>query len=238
MERTKIISFLTGLKRFVIKALIVSALTSIFSFIYFKMVLSVLLKAAKIKVYYFTFPEVFFSSVELAIYAGIFFSMPATIFLLWYEFRHNIRMTQVQGILFALFSIVLFYVGSLFCYSIVLKSGIGFLLSYEGGALKAMISVERFVRFCAAMMFAFGITFEVPVILLILSRLGLVKARMLTGTRRYAILLITIASALITPTPDVYNMMLLAVPTYFLYEVGILLIKMNERGRRKAEQEG
>jgi sec-independent protein translocase protein TatC len=238
MERAKIISFLTGLKRFIIKALIIAAVAAIGCFVSYKVLLNLLLKAAGIKVYYFSLPEVFFSSVELAMYGGVFFAMPVIIFLVWHEFRDNIEMKAVHGYLFTLFAIALFYVGSMFCYFIVLKSGIGFLVGYEGGVLKAMISVERFVRFCAAMMFAFGITFEVPVILLVLNRLGLVKARMLTRTRRYAILAITVASALITPTPDVYNMMLLAVPTYVLYEVGILLMKMNERGKPKAAEEG
>jgi sec-independent protein translocase protein TatC len=92
-----------------------------------------------------------------------------------------------------------------------------------------MISVEKFITFSAAMIFAFGITFEVPIILLGLNKKGLVKSKTLTRTRRYAVLLITIAAAVITPTPDIYNMMLLAVPTYVLYEIGILLMKISER---------
>jgi len=128
--------------------------------------------------------------------------------------------------------VALFYVGSIFCYNIVLRSGIKFLLGYEGNNLKAMISVERFISFSSAMIFAFGITFEMPVALLALNKKGMLKAQTLTKKRRYAILVITIAAAVITPTPDVYNMMLLAVPAYMLYEIGILLMKMNERKDR------
>ncbi len=229
MEREKIIHLLTGLKRFILKALIVVGVSSIACFIWFKPLLRLLLQATAIKVYYFTFPEVFFSSVELALYAGIFFSLPFIIFLIWHEFKAAIGLRPWEGYLFVLFSVVLFYTGSLFCYSVVLQSGIKFLLGYEGNALKAMISVEKFISFSAAMIFAFGITFEVPIILLALNKKGIVKSRALTRTRRYAVLLIVIASAIITPTPDVYNMMLLAVPTYILYEIGILLMKINER---------
>ncbi len=82
------------------------------------------------------------------------------------------------------------------------------------------------------MIFAFGVTFEIPIILLLLSKKGILRSQTLTKTRRFAILFITIASAIITPTPDVYNMMLLAVPTYFLFEVGILLMKINERRQK------
>lgn len=233
MEREKIIHFLTGLKSFTLKALIVVAISSTVCFIYFKDILRLLLKTVGIKVYYFTFPEVFFSSIELAIYAGVFSSLPFIIFLIWHEFKSAMGLKALEGFLFVVFSIMLFYVGSVFCYFVVLQSGIKFLLGYEGNALKAMISVEKFIEFSAAMIFAFGTTFEVPVILLALNKKGLVKSKTLTRTRRYAILLITIASAIITPTPDVYNMMLLAFPTYILYEIGILLMKMSERKNKK-----
>jgi sec-independent protein translocase protein TatC len=96
-----------------------------------------------------------------------------------------------------------------------------------------MISVERYLNFSTAMVFAFGTTFEVPLILLALGKLGIVKARMLVRTRRYALLGIVVASALITPTPDVYNLSLLAVPMYIFYEIGIILVKMVEKQKAK-----
>ncbi|MCX5813211.1 MAG: twin-arginine translocase subunit TatC [Proteobacteria bacterium] len=232
MEREKVVYLLTGLKRFAFKALIVVAVSSVICFIFFRDILRILLLAADIKVYYFAVQEVFFSSIELAIYSGVFLSFPFIVFLLWYEFRSVTGLRPYEGCLFIVSSIALFYVGSIFCYNIVLRSGIKFLLGYEGNSLKAMISVERFISFSSAMVFAFGITFEVPVVLLALNKKGIVKSQTLTKTRRYAILVITIAAAVITPTPDVYNMMLLAVPTYILYEVGILLMKMNERKDR------
>ena len=231
MEREKFLYILTNLKRFSIKGLIVVAFSGMVCFMFSKSILNLLLKTVNIKVYYFAFPEVFFSSVELAIYAGIFFSLPVLIFLMWYEFRGLIRLKISEKWLFAISSIVLFYAGSIFCYSIVLQSGIKFLLGYEGDVLKAMISVEKFIKFSSAMVFAFGLTFEVPVVLIVLNKMGIVKVRTLTKTRRFAILFITIASAIITPTPDVYNMMFLAVPTYILYEISIIIMKIGERKR-------
>ena len=231
MEREKLLHILLNLKRFSIRGLIVVLSSSIVCFIFFKSILNLLLKTVNIKVYYFAFPEVFFSSVELAIYAGVFFSLPLLIFLMWYEFRDVIHLKTSERWIFAIFSIVLFYAGSIFCYSIVLQSGIKFLLGYEGGVIKAMISVEKFIKFSSAMIFAFGLTFEMPVVLILLNKMGIVKAGTLTKTRRFAILFITIASAVITPTPDLYNMMLLAVPAYILYEISIIIIKISEKKR-------
>jgi len=229
MEREKIFSLLTGLRRFIVKSMAVAVLSGIVSFFFSKDLIRLLLKTAGIKVYYLALPEVFLTTIEVAMYAGVFFALPVIIYLAWHEFHGVTGIKPAYGYLFVLFAIILFYGGSLFCYSVVLPSGIKFLVGYEGGAIKAMISVQRFAVFCAAMIFAFGITFEVPIILLVLSKMGLVKSKSLTKTRRFAILFIAIAAAIITPTPDVYNMMLLAVPMYVLYEIGIILMKIVEK---------
>lgn len=229
MERENIIAFLTGLRSVLLKSLGAVVLSGIVSFIFAKHIIQLLLKMADLKVYYLTLPEVFLTTVELAFYGGIFFALPAITYLIWRELKGIINLKPLYGCLFILSAIVLFYGGSLFCYLFVLPSGIKFLIGYEGGAIKAMISVERFVSFCIAMIFAFAVTFEIPMIMLALAKTGVIKSRTLSKTRRYAILFITIAAALITPTPDIYNMMLLAVPMYILYEAGIMLMKMVEK---------
>jgi sec-independent protein translocase protein TatC len=231
MDREKITTIIAGIRRFFWKALIVIGFSGSVTFFFAKDLLYFLLRTVDIRVYYMSLPEALFASIELALYAGIFFGLPFLISLIWHEFRPLFNMKAHQGYLYVLFSILLFYAGGLFCCYIVLPSGIKFLLSFGTGNIKPMISIERFVRFSTAMIFAFGITFEVPVILLALGRLGLVKSQMLTRTRRFAVLFIVIASALITPTPDIYNMMLLAVPAYVLYEIGIVLMKIEERKR-------
>lgn len=230
MERERIALLLRASKKFIYKALIAIAGAGFLSFFYSKNLLSLLLKKADIKIYFLSLPEVFLSSIELSIYAGLFFAIPIVIYLAWYEFHRVTGINAIQGYIYIIAAIVLFYTGSLFCYSIVLPSGIKFLIDYgKGNSIMAMISMQRFVVFCAAMIFAFGLTFEVPIALLLLGKVGLVRSRTLTKTRRFAVLFIVIGAAIITPTPDIYNMALLAVPTYLLYEIGILLMKVNER---------
>ncbi len=233
MDRAAVVSILGGLRRFLVKSLIVVAVAGIGCFAFSKDILRFLLRAASLKVYYLSLPEVLLNAGQFAIFAGIFFALPVVIFLLWHEFRGLTGLKPVQGYMFVLSSILLFYCGSAFCYYLGLPSGIAFLVGYQNETLKAMISVEKFAMFVSAMIFAFGATFEVPIVLLVLGRMGILKSRMLTRTRRYAVLVIVIAAALITPTPDVYNMMILAVPMYLLYEIGILLMKIGERKDEK-----
>lgn len=230
MERESIVLLLRASKKFIYKALIAIVATGFLSFFYSKGLLNLLLKKADIKLYFLSLPEVFLSSIELSIYAGLFFAIPIVIYLAWYEFHRVTGIKAIRGYMYIIASIVLFYTGSLFCYSVVLPSGIKFLIDYgKGNDIMAMISMQRFVVFCAAMIFAFGLTFEVPIVLLMLGKVGLVRSQTLTKTRRFAVLFIVIGAAIITPTPDIYNMALLAIPTYLLYEIGILFMKANER---------
>lgn len=234
MDKRQLVLILTGLKRFIYKAIIVVVVSGSCSFLFAKGILRLLVETANLKVYYLSLPEVLLTSVEVAIYAGIFFALPVLILLLWHEFHGMAGLKRAQGYLFVVFSILLFYVGSVFCFFIVLPSGISFLVGYQNETIKAMISIEKFARFASAMIFAFGLTFEVPIILIILGRMGILKSSVLAKTRRYAVLVIAIASALITPTPDIYNMMLLALPTYVLYEIGIVFMRIDEARARKA----
>ncbi len=233
MDREKIRIALAALRGFLWKGAIVVFLAGGGSFFFSKRLITFLIKTVNIKVYYLSLPEALLASVEVSLYAGIFFAIPVLFFLAWHQFRPLFQVRPLHGYIFVIFAILLFYTGALFCCLIVLPSGVQFLLGYGSAAIMPMISVERFVIFATAMTFAFGITFEVPVILMALGRLGILKVSMLTKTRRFAALFIVIGSALITPTPDVYNMMLLAAPTYVLYEIGIILMRMGEQKRKK-----
>ena len=180
MERQKIIAFLTDVRSVILKSLGAVVIAGIISFIYAKDIIKLLLKTADLQVYYLSLPEVFFTTVELALYGGVFFALPIIIYLTWRKLKGALGIKPIYGYLFIFFAIVLFYGGSLFCYRFVLPSGIKFLLSYEGVAIRAMISVERFVLFCAAMIFAFGITFEIPIIMMVLGKTGIVKSQSLS----------------------------------------------------------
>jgi sec-independent protein translocase protein TatC len=138
--------------------------------------------------------------------------------------------------LILLASISLFYLGAFFCYFITLPFGVKFLLGYQSAHIQPMISVGRYVSFCTFFIFGFGLTFELPLLLALLSYLRLIRASFLTRNRRYAILVVAVVSAVVTPTPDIFNMSLLGGPLYILFEIGILLVKMIERKRTEAER--
>jgi sec-independent protein translocase protein TatC len=130
---------------------------------------------------------------------------------------------------------MLFYLGAFFCFFVTLPFGVQFLLGYQSAHVKPMISAAKYVSFCTFFVFGFGLTFELPLILALLSYLRVVSAAFLTRNRRYAILLIAIAAAVITPTPDFFNMSLMGGPLYILFEIGVILVKVIERKRAGSE---
>ena len=130
---------------------------------------------------------------------------------------------------FWLVSVALFYLGVYFSLQITLPYGSQFLLDFETERIKAVISVRKFIDFCLVFIFGFGLIFELPPVMVLLGKLGLIDVEKLAGGRRYAIMVITIVSAILTPTPDILNLALMAVPLYLLFELGIVGMRIGRK---------
>ena len=184
------------------------------------------------KLAYFSPQESFFTILKISFLTGLFFSFPSIFYKVWsflsgkYGFKKGLTSLAVVG-----GAVILFLSGAALCYWTVLPFGIKFLIGYETEDMIPYISIGKYVNFCGGMILAFGLSFELPLVMLILSRVGIVTSTMLITYRKYAILLIAIISAIITPTPDAYSMLLMTVPLVILYEVSIILVKLF--GKRK-----
>ena len=175
---------------------------------------------------FFTVAGPFLAHVKVAIAAALFTLAPLIAFTLWRILAVPFAMSRGQVLWFTIFSSLLFYGGALFCYFITLPYGIDFLLGYGSKELQPVISANRFVTFVAVFVLAFGFIFELPIFMVFTARAGLISSAAFARNRRYAILVISIAAALLTPTPDVVNMMLMALPLYGLYESGIVILHL------------
>jgi sec-independent protein translocase protein TatC len=123
---------------------------------------------------------------------------------------------------FLVASSALFYTGVLFCFFILVPIVLKFFLDYGTARLNPLISVDSYFSFVARLTFAFGIVFQLPVIVLVLSLLGIVKPRWLLRQWRYGILGIFVASAILTP-PDAISMMAMALPVLVLYAASVII---------------
>ena len=180
----------------------------------------------------FGIPEAFLAMLKLTLFASLFFSMPLIFHQIWISIAPVFRSRGIQfPTPILLTAVFLFYLGAFFCYFVTLPFGVRFLIGYQSAHIKPMISVGKYISFCSFFVFGFGLTFELPLILALLSSIRVVTSTFLTRNRRYAILILAMISAVVTPTPDVFNMSLMGGPLYILFEIGILLVKIVERKR-------
>jgi sec-independent protein translocase protein TatC len=234
ISREGIFESLTRFRKGVLQILILFVLLGTIIYLFFSKPLMRHLRdtSLQIDLVAFSIPESFLAFLKLAIYGSLFFSIPLIFYHFWKALAPLFRqkgLRSPRSIL--LTAIFLFYLGAFFCYFITLPFGVQFLLGYQSANIKPMISVGKYISFCTFFIFGFGLTFELPLILALLSYLRLIRASFLTRNRRYAILLIAIVAAVVTPTPDVFNMTLLGGPLYILFEVGVILVKVIERKR-------
>ncbi len=175
--------------------------------------------------------EAFWMYIKISFIAGIILSIPVILWQLWRFIEPGLLPHEKKyAFPFVIAGTLLFYIGGSFCFVIVLPFAMDFLLNYSE-ALTPMLSIGRYVDFCLKFILAFGIVFELPVVLLFLTRMGIVTPETLAKQRKYAVLMAFVFAAFLTPTPDAFNQTLMAVPILILYEAGVQISKIF--GRRK-----
>jgi sec-independent protein translocase protein TatC len=180
---------------------------------------------AEIKLQFIAPAEAFVNYMRIALVIGVAIAVPVLIYQLVAFFVPGLLPHEKRILFIALpFVTELFLAGLAFGWFFTIPAALSFLFTFGTNArIEAQPTFESFISTVSTLLLWNGIIFELPAVIYLLARLGIVNTKMLSRTRRYAIVIITIAAAIITPTGDPYNLMLLAVPMYLLYELGILL---------------
>ena len=186
----------------------------------------------------FTAPgEAFWMHLKVSFMAGLFLAMPFILYQLWKFISPGLKAKEKKyAAPFVVSATLLFFIGAAFCFLFILPFAMGFLLTYKTESLTPMLSAGNYVSFCVKFILAFGAVFELPIIIIFLTRMGFVTTRTLAKNRKYAILAAFIIAAMLTPTPDAFNQLLMAVPIMLLYEVGILFSKLLVRKKKETAQ--
>ncbi len=175
--------------------------------------------------------EVVIAYMKVALVAALFFVMPFIMYQIWKFVEPGLKESERKFLVpFILSSWLSFIIGGLFAYAIMMKVAVPFLAGFGEGLVENTWSLASFVSFTLTMMLVFGIVFELPVVIGLLSVLGIVTPSFLSKYRRHAILVIFIVAAVLTP-PDPVTQTLLAVPLMVLYEISILVSKVISRKR-------
>ena len=211
-----------------IKSLLVLTLTSFFSCVFAGELLKLLIKPVGHLV--FTSPsEAFLATFHVTLFSGVILAFPFILYQFWAFASEALRESERKYVrIFGPLSLILFLSGIIFGYFVMVPISLNFLLSFSSASLVPMIRASEYLSFVGSFVLAFGVVFELPLILVFLAKIGIASPEFLRHNRRTAIVFIFIISAILTP-PDCASQLLMAVPLLVLYELGILLSKMTYR---------
>ena len=171
--------------------------------------------------------EKFLTYLKCSLFAGAFLASPVVFFQAWRFVAPGLyRRERTLALPFVISSTLSFVGGAAFCYYLLLPVAMQFFMSVgEGDGIASQIEIAEYLSFVTRLMLAFGVVFELPLLIFFLARLGIVSAQGLAAFRKYAIVLIFALAAFVTP-PDPITQLMLAIPLVVLYEVGVITARL------------
>lgn len=196
-----------------------------------------LLASGQDKLIYTAIFEAFFVEIKVAFFAAAFFSFPVFATQLWRFVAPGLYAKEKRAFLpFLLATPILFTIGAAMAYYMAIPVALNYLLGFGGNVggveQQALPGVDNYLNFVMKFIFGFGISFLLPVLLMLLEKAGIITLAQLKGGRRYAIVGAFAIAAVLTP-PDVVSQLLLAIPLCILYELAIIAIWLTHRGKTK-----
>lgn len=200
-----------------------------------------LLASGQDKLIYTAIFEAFFVEIKVAFFAAAFFSFPVFATQLWRFVAPGLYAKEKRAFLpFLLATPILFTIGAAMAYYMAIPVALNYLLGFGGNVggveQQALPGVDNYLNFVMKFIFGFGISFLLPVLLMLLEKAGIITLAQLKGGRRYAIVGAFAIAAVLTP-PDVVSQLLLAIPLCILYELAIIAIWLTHRGKTKTAPE-
>ena len=187
--------------------------------------------------------EAFWADLKVSLFAGLMGALPAIFYEVWQFISPGLLPNERRYLLpFLFLSTLLFFLGVAFCYFVALPFALQFLIDYgRRSGVTPQISVSLYIDFNLKFFLAFGLIFELPLAMVLLSKVGVLTPAFLSQNRKVAYLLAFLAAAILTPTPDIFNQMVMALPLLLLYEIGLIGVRLFGRSApmvQKQEPEG
>ncbi|MBP6217868.1 MAG: twin-arginine translocase subunit TatC [Oligoflexales bacterium] len=235
-----LLDHLNELRQRLIVSLLVITITCLISF-FFSSSLILFLKnplinalPTELEVLHFTGPmEVFLASLRVSFFSGLILSSPVWFYQFWKFLEPALYESERKYILpFVIASVLLFFLGILFSFYVIIPMTLKFLIELGSEIGKPIITVSDYLSLLTVMILGFGFVFEAPLLLVMLSSLGLMSAKDLAQSRRYVVIIILIISAILTP-PDPLSQIGMSVPLYIMYEISIVVIRFLESRKQK-----
>ena len=187
------------------------------------------LVSRNVSVIYTGVSDAFTLRLRISLILGVVITSPVILFIIWRFVKPALYEHEIKRfrILFGI-GLILFIAGILFCYMAVYTLALDFFLVAGEAVATPLFAMDKYLNFLLSFLLPFGVAFELPVVIYMLSSHGIVNYRQLAVFRKYVLLLIVTASAILTP-PDVVSQIMLSVPLYLLYEIGVIVARVCAR---------
>ncbi len=226
-KKLDVISHLEELRRRILFCLAFFLISGIISFTKADLIMKAMrrpLEGLVAELIFISPTEAFIAYIKIALLAGFIMSFPVILYHAWAFLSPAVsKVTRKHIIVWLLFALVFFFSGIAFSYFIAIPLALNFLIGFGREVASPKINLGNYISFCGALTLVGGIIFEIPIIMGLLADAGLLQTSTLRRKRHYAVLAILVFAAVITPTQDIMNMLLFAVPMMVLYEVGLVI---------------
>lgn len=212
---------------------------AIISYNFIDPIVGYMVKPAKgVDFIYLSPPELFLAYIKISVISGLVLSSPMTLLQIWLFVKPGLKKIERRYLTFAmLMGIIFFAMGSTFSYFTIIPISIDFFTQLSVQGVTPLFSFNNYLGFIISLLLSFGLVFELPLLIILLTQLNLITAELLKKYRKIVILVIVIVAAILTP-PDIISQMLLAVPMLFLYEFSILIaVIIGKRKKKNAKEE-
>lgn len=232
--RLTLLQHLEELRKRIIISFCAIVLGAIVSYQFIEQIIDLLRKpASQLAFIYLSPPELFVTYMKIAIAAGFVLAVPIILLQIWLFVKPGLLKKERKSLLTALFmAIVFFALGVVFAYFIIIPMTIQFFVKMSTEHIAPLFSFESYISFISSILLSFGLVFEMPLLILLLTHLGFVTPEVLKKSRKIMILVIFIVAAIMTP-PDVVSQCLMAVPMVLLYELSLSVSTVIHRKKLK-----
>jgi sec-independent protein translocase protein TatC len=232
-KRLSFVEHLEELRKRILYALAGVGICSVIGFIFAKRVLNIIIQRTDLhSVYFFSPLEAFTTLVKVAIFIGVFISFPFILYQTWLFIGPGLTQKE-RGVSISYVSsgIILFFIGNLFGYFILIPFGLRFLLSFGSEYVQPLMNISKYLNYIFWCLLGSGFLFQLPLLLFFLIRLGVLDVETVTKHRPEAIVAVLIVCAFITPTGDFLTLLLISVPLLLLFELSILAARFSQKRR-------
>lgn len=224
-DKMSLVDHLQEFRKRLIIALIAVAVGSTISYFYAAELVHMITAPAG-KLYYMSPGEAFFAYLRVSFFAGFLLALPIVLYQIWaFVVPALSNKERLASLVLIPSAVLLFFIGLLFSYTLVLPAGIKFFMGFATEDLQPLLSLGQYLSFVISFLLPFGFIFELPLVIIVLVKFGIIGSKFLIARRKQVLVVSFVVGAVLSPTPDIFSQTMVALPIIVMYEISLFIVK-------------